>query len=193
MRTDVLGLAALVALLAAPTTDLHAQVPLTVVAGPTLMTISSDEFETSSTLGFFVGAGASFSLNETVSVSPFLAYVQKGAEFSDGSIGSYDYIEVPVLFGISLPVGESDRSVQFSAGPEIGFQINCDEDGFDCTEFSDHKGTEFGLVASVGLTVNESLGVGGGTNIGLTDLFDGLNYKTRNFYLFLSIGASAGN
>lgn len=176
--------------------DAQAQFPLTFVAGPSLMNISSSSYETSATVGFFGAVGTSFQLNESVSVSPFIGYVQKGAEFSDGTDGSYDYIEVPILFGVSMPLGDSDREIRFNAGPQLGLQINCDEDGFDCTEYGNHEGTEFGLVGNVGVAFprgdNGSFSVGLGADLGMTDLFDGLDYKTRSFYLFVALSTMLG-
>lgn len=163
-----------------------AQQPLHIVGGVNLGNISSDEFSGSSTsVGFFAGVGTSFMLSDQISVSPYVAYVQKGAEF-DSETASYDYIEIPVFLGVAVPVGESGTTFNVFGGPAIGFQINCDEGGFDCTEFDDHKGTEFSVVGGAGLAFpmgeSGSLGVSVGADIGLTDLYDTVSYKTRTFW-----------
>jgi len=173
----------------------QAQTPIHFVAGPNLGTISTDDFDDAgSKIGFFAAVGTSFMLSENVSVSPYLAFVQKGADF-DGEDVSYDYIEIPVLLGTGFPVGETMTWNVF-AGPQFGFQVNCDEDGFDCTEFSNHKGTEFGVVAGTGLQfpVSETgaFAVSIGADLGLTDLFDELDYKTRTYFLSLQYSTTLG-
>ena len=145
-------------------------------------------------IGFFAAVGTSFTLSEKVSVSPYLAYVKKGVTF-DGEDASYDYIEIPILLGTGFPVGETMTWNVF-AGPQFGFQVNCDEDGFDCKEFSNHKGTEFGVVAGTGLEfpVSETgaFAVSIGADFGLTDLFDELDYKTRTYFLSLQYSTTLG-
>lgn len=162
----------------------QAQMPLHLAAGPTLGTISSDDFpDLDSSIGFFAAVGTSFPVGETVAISPYVGYVQKGAEFGDET-ASYDYIEIPVFISTWFPVGESMNWSIF-AGPQIGFQINCDEGGFDCTEFDDHKSTEFGMMLGTGLQFGGGLSVGVGVDVGFTDLYDTVDYKTRTFWLSL--------
>ena len=173
----------------------QAQTPIHFVAGPNFGTISSDVFDDAeSKIGIFAAVGTSFMLSETVSLSPYVGYVQKGAEF-DGEDASYDYIEIPVLLGTSFPVGES-MALNVFGGPQFGFQINCDEGGFDCTEFSNHKGTEFGVILGTGLRfpVSETgaFAVSLGADFGLTDLFDELDYKTRTYFLSLQYSTTLG-
>lgn len=169
----------------------QAQMPLHLSAGPTIGTVSSDDFpDSESSVGFFAAVGTSFPVGETVAISPYLGYVQKGAEF-DGESASYDYIEIPVLLSTSFPVGENLAWGIF-AGPQVGFQINCDEAGFDCTEFSNHKGTEFGVMAGTGLRFANGFAVSVGADIGLTDLFDELDYKTRTYFLSLGYSTALG-
>lgn len=167
----------------------QAQMPVHLSAGPTLGTISSDDFpDSESSIGFFAAVGTSLPVGESVAISPYLAYVQKGAEF-DGESASYDYIEIPVLISTWFPVGEN-MSWTIFAGPALGFQINCDEGGFDCTEFADHKSTEFSVLAGTGLKFPNGLSVGIGVDVGMTDLFDTADYKTRTFWA--SLGYTLG-
>lgn len=175
--------------------QVQAQTPLHFVGGVNMSNISSDDFpDSDAKTGFFAGVGTSFALSENVAVSPYVAYVQKGAEF-DGEDASYDYIEVPVLLSTSFPMGET-TSLGIFGGPQIGFQINCDEGGFDCTEFTNHKSTEFGVLVGTGLNFpageNGSFGVSVGADWGLTDLFDELDYKTRTYFLSLRYSTMLG-
>jgi hypothetical protein len=118
--------------LALPASQARGQIPLTVVAGPAISTISTDEYDTSSKTGFFVAAGTAVPLGERFAILPFVGYVQKGADF-DGGTASYDYIEIPVQLGAQFPLGER-LSLGLSAGPEVGFNVKCDEDGIDCSK-----------------------------------------------------------
>ncbi len=175
----------------------HAQIPLRILAGPTFSNVSTDEYDTSSKVGFFAAVGTSFALSESVSVSPFLGFVQKGAEFSDDTQDTYSYIEIPVLLGTQIPLGEK-ASLSLSAGPQFAFNINCDEDGYDCSEYDNYKSTEFGIVAGAGigfpLTDPYSVSFGVSFDFGLTDVFDDLDggYKNRVIYLWGSIGTMIG-
>ena len=195
MKRLSLGSVAVIAALALFASPAEAQTPLHLIAGPTFGTISTDDFDGAGTsVGFFAGIGTSVMLTETVALSPYLVYAQKGTEFDDGEKDSYDYIELPLLLGVQVPVGES-VGLNLFAGPQIGLQINCDEDGFDCSDFSNHKSTEFGVVggASVAFpTGGGAVSVGGGVDIGLTDLFDELDYKTRTFFLSLQYTTYVG-
>jgi len=174
----------------------HAQTPLRILAGPTFSNVSTDEWDTSSKLGFFAAVGTSFALSENVFVSPFVGYVQKGAEFSDGTQDTYSYIEIPVLLGTQIAVSET-ASLSLSVGPQVAFNINCDEDGYDCSEYDDFKGTEFGIVAGAGFNFPISdpyiVSLGASYDYGLTDVFDGGDgYKNRVFYLWISLGTVIG-
>lgn len=192
MRTRRLGSAIACVLAMSLFTAGHvlAQTPIHLVAGPNISNISSDDFTGSdSKVGFFAAVGTSLALSENVAVSPYVAYVMKGAEF-DGEDASYDYIEIPVLLSTSFPVGETTRLGIFG-GPQVGFQVNCDEGGFDCTEFANHKSTEFGVIVGTGLNFG-AFAVSVGADWGLTDLFDDLDYKTRTYFLSLQYTAMVG-
>jgi hypothetical protein len=170
----------------------EAQLPVTLSAGPTFISIASDDWETSSTTGFFLSAGTSLQINDRFSVDPSLAYIQKGTKFeSDGSTASYNYIAIPVVVTATMPV--SDRvQMGVSAGPQLGINIKCDEDGFDCSEYDNFKKTEVSLNGSVSFWLPLSEGarhlrLGAGVDHGLTNLFDELEYKTRTYYLIAGI------
>jgi hypothetical protein len=178
-------------------TPARAQIPLTVVAGPTIASVSTDAYDASSTVGFFVAAGTAYPLSERVSLMPFVGYVQKGAEF-DGSKASYDYIEIPLFLGTRIALNE-EWSLGLHAGPQVGFNINCDEDGYDCSDYEDFKGTEVGVVGGVALShpLSESHTVSFGISydLGLTDIFGSesdYSFKNRVLSLWAGIGSMIG-
>jgi hypothetical protein len=184
-------------LLAFAVRQVEAQLPVAFVAGPTFSTISSSEFDdTGSKTGFFAAVGTSFPLTETVSFNPYVGYVKKGTTFDDGdSEESFDYIEIPLLLNVGFPLGETS-SLGLSAGPAIGFQISCDEDGFDCSEYEDHKGTEFSFMGTAGVSFQTSptgrFTVGAAYDLGLTNIYEDLDYKTRTIFLFLAYSTVVG-
>lgn len=176
----------------------QAQMPFNIVAGPTFVNTTDDN--TDSRTRFFVAAGTSFSLNETFSVDPYVGYMQKGASYPDLSEDdAYDYIEIPVLLSANIPMGES-AVLGISAGPQFSFNINCKEkytDGtpeYDCSDYTDFNNTEFGFIggASIGFPLSDSVGlaVGGGADLSVTEVFDGI--KNRAYYAFASLGFALG-
>lgn len=127
----------------------QAQMPLNIVAGPTFANVSGDDVpdDASSKTGFFAAVGTALSISETLSIDPWVGYVQKGSSLDDGDF-SIDYIEIPVFLSASLPMGES-AVLGLSAGPQIAFQVNCeDTDGSDCSNNDNFKSTEFGIVGA---------------------------------------------
>jgi len=183
----------------------QAQFPLNIAAGPTFSNVSNDDFDASSKTGFFAAVGTSFPVGTNLAIQPYVGYVQKGASFDFGSFqedDTYTYIEIPVFLSYGIPLSES-ATLGLSAGPQVGFMIDCTEaydDGdpdFDCSEYDNFESTEFGLVGSVGVSFpvgSSALSVGGGYDLGLTDVFSDIDggYKNRVFYLFVDYGFSLG-
>jgi hypothetical protein len=67
------------------------------------------------------------------------------------------------------------------AGPQVSFNLSCNEKipgepDFDCKEYEDYIGsTDFGLVGTAALFFpmgNSTIGVGGGYDLGLKDVFE---------------------
>lgn len=175
----------------------QAQLPLTFVGGPTFSTVSTSDFDgTGNKTGFFAAVGTRFPLTEAVSFNPYVGYMKKGVTFDDGDyVESFDYIEIPLLLNVGFPLGETSR-LGLSAGPAFGFQIGCDEDGDDCSEYDNHKGTEFSFMGTAGVSFptspSASFSAGAGFDLGLTDIYDELDYKTRTFFLFLAYSTVVG-
>jgi hypothetical protein len=199
------GLMAVALGLLLTTGQVQAQLPLDIAAGVTFANVSTDEFDTSSKTGFFAAVGTAFPLGENLSLQPYVGYVQKGTSFGpDGDDGedTYSYIEIPVFFAMAFPLSET-LNLGISAGPQVGFLIDCKEsapgfEDFDCKEYDNYDGdVEFGLLGSVGLQFpvgGSNLTVGAGYDRGLTDIFTDLDggYKNSVFYLFVDYGLSLG-
>jgi len=188
----------LILLLALSARKADAQIPINVVAGPTIATISTDDYDTSSKVGFFVAAGTAFPLAENLALMPWVGFVRKGADFSEGSSGNYDYIEIPILIGKQFPLNDK-WTLGVDAGPEIAFNVKCDEDGYDCTEYDDFKKTDYGIMAGASLSVpvseTRTFSFGITYDLGLADVFDSESsggYKNRVFYLFVGLGSIFG-
>lgn len=181
----------------------QAQIPLSIVAGPEFSTVSTDGFDTSSRTGFFAAVGTMFQVSEVLGIAPYVGYVQKGAKFgSDSGEDIYSYIEIPVLLSVGFPLSEA-VGLGLSAGPQIAFNVKCNETvpgeaDYDCKDYNDYDGgTEFGLVGTAGLQFplgSSNLGAGVGFDLGLTDVFSGIDggYKNRAFFVFVSYGLSLG-
>lgn len=186
------------ALLAAPA---NAQRPLILVGGLNMATVEGDDVdEIDSRRGIFFGVGTGLALSPSISVSPFVAYVQRGFESEDGVVeANITYIDVPVFLGVSVPLGET-FSLSLSAGPRISFNLGCELEGegisIDCNEFeeigSDPESIDFGLIGDVGLgfalSPTMNLGIGAGYDMGMNDVFADIEAKHRApfFYAALS-------
>lgn len=188
------GIAA--ALLVISVGSAEAQIPLGISVGPTFTNLTGDDADAfDSKIGFFVSGGTSIALDQTFSIDPGVVYVQKGAEYAVGGDLSLDYFEIPVLVTASFPSGENGY-FGFSLGPQIAFNVNCDNDGFDCSDETEFNSTEFGLVAGahIGFDVSESVGVsfGGGGDFGLTDPFDTVDASNTAYFLSAGLNLALG-
>ena len=177
-----------------------AQLPLNVYAGPTFATIAGDDVDDdfSSKTGFFVGVGTGIPLTETLAFEPGVAYVQKGTSYLEGGEEletALDYIEIVGLLSAYFPLGES-LMLSVGAGPEVAFNIGCDDDGFDCSDSDDLNGTDYGIVAIGNLLfpLSETLGlaVGGGADFGMADVFDSGDASNRAYFIFAGLGFTVG-
>jgi SH3-like domain-containing protein len=112
----------------------------------------SDEF--SSRFGFTAGALAYFPLNHFIGIQPELVYAQKGAVKNSGGIEStlqFDYIDLPILLRINLPVGRT-LSPYITVGPLLSYNIQAIvTDNGSTLEITDLKKLDYGVSAGGGL------------------------------------------
>jgi hypothetical protein len=193
------------AALALAATPAQGQRTVSLVVGPTFADINSEDFPGSkTTTGAFAALGTSIRLGGVLALEPYVAYVQKGARFesetSPNETVSYDYVQIPVLLAAALPLSEH-AAVRVAAGPQFGFQVKCEEplsiEGGDCSEFEDHKRTEFGIVATAGvgfgIAEDVSLAIGVGADYGLTDIYDEVDYKTKTYMAYVALVRTVRN
>lgn len=184
------------ALLIVSVGQVEAQFPLNFSVGPTFANLTGDDDEgLESKTGFFIAAGTDIALNETFSLGPNLAYVQKGTSYEAGGDLSLDYIEIPVFLNATFPAGESG-SFGFGVGPQVAFNISCDDDGFDCSDDENLNTTEFGIVAGANvmfpLSDGVGLSLGGGGDFGLSDPIDNQDLKNTVYYLLAGLSITVG-
>ncbi len=177
--------------------QVQAQVPVSVIAGPTWARISTREFSTSYRMGFFVGLGTTFRLNGRLGIEPYVTYTEKGTKFASASGEEiYNYIEIPVLLSTTVPLSRA-LDLGVSVGPRLSVNVRCNETypgepNYNCKNYGDYNGTtEFGALGRVGLRFplgSSILAVGGGLDFGLTDVYKGHQGGWKNQAIFMFVG-----
>lgn len=194
----LLSLTALAALLlAAPAS---AQVAIGVKAGLNVATLSGDGTAgLDPRLGFAGGLQARFDLTPAVGLQVEALYSQKGAEDSEGiDDGTYqfDYIEIPVLARVALPVSRlADAGIY--AGPSFGIPVGGRFDSAELDELDiDYDGD---LATDIGVAVGADyyggpVGIDLRYTFGVTDTFeDGVGLaNARNGAFTVSLGYRFG-
>lgn len=122
-----------------------------------------NESAAESRVGVAIGGYATFALSSSLSLQPELYYSMEGTKTKE-SFGSatfsMDYIRVPLLVRVNLPVN-SQIGVHVVGGPNIGVLLNAEvEEGGQQLDFKDNASAiDFGL--SVGAGVDIPLQAGG--------------------------------
>lgn len=141
----------------------------------------------------FQGGGfVQWPINERLSVRGNVLYVQKGAEgdivVEDGdthtALFKLDYIDIPVEFVASFPLGETKFGYNVFAGPSFNFNMKADAaiEGHGTEELEGVKSFEFGAVVGIGLTYaleKFSLLAEGRYSMSVTSLSDDDDIKNR--------------
>lgn len=115
----------------------------------------SDEY--SARFGLAVGALAYLRLNHYLGLQPELLYVMKGAVKKSGSVESilhFDYVDLPILLRVKLPVG-STISPYITLGPLLSYNIQAivtdNSPNSTTRKITDLKKFDYGLSAGGGL------------------------------------------
>jgi hypothetical protein len=105
-----------------------------------------------------------------------------------------------VLFGAAFPLSNSALKPMVFAGPALGINLSCDDDGFDCGD--EIKSTDFSLVFGGRIEYALSsitLYLDGRYNLGLTDVVDveetelfDLSAKNRTWQFMAGVGFPVG-
>ncbi len=142
----------------------------------------SDAGSTESKAGFVAGGFVEFMLGNMFAIQPEVLYSQKGAKESIGGDEvklKVDYVEVPLLLKLNIPIEGSKVHPSVYAGPAVAFKASCklaaDIGGVSASESCDDAGleiksTDFGLAfgggvsfdvggAEVGVDVRYTLGL----------------------------------
>lgn len=174
-------LAALAALLVLPAA--HAQATFGLRAGLNVSDFSGDGApNTDPRLGFSGGVTADVPLSPMVSLRPELIYTMKGgvdANNSDVTL-AVDYIEVPVLIGVTIPATDTGLLLGAYAGPTLAFKVRESLNGqFGGLNADVFKSTDVG--AALGATVGAGpFAVDARYTLGLTNAADNDNLNIRN-------------
>jgi len=126
----------------------------------------ADAGEASSLVRFTAGGFVRVRQSDLLAIEPQVLYVQKGSKLDVGTGGpttvKLDYVEVPVLFNLSVPTEHSAVHPHFFAGPALAFKVGCTRSGEgtaaavkgSCTDSTSAvKSTDFALVFGLGFQV----------------------------------------
>ena len=144
-------------------TPLNAQMQIGPKAGLNIANFVGDDanffgIDLESRTGFTGGIFFMFQFSSLFAIQPEAYYTMKGAILSGENSDitwSLDYIEVPVLLKLIIPVGGSNIRPSVFAGPSVGFnttaKIKSESAEQDIKE--DIKSTDFGLVFGGGIGI----------------------------------------
>jgi opacity protein-like surface antigen len=179
------------------------EVKFGVKGGINLSTLTGDNDEASSKVGFQVGGFAEIKLTDKFSVQPEVLYSLQGAksEFSEFGLNSkstlnLSYLNIPVMAKYYVA-----EKFSLEAGPQIGFLLSAKDDtkvtmgGESSSEKinvkDDYKSIDFGVNFGAGYDFTENLSAGLRYNLGLSNIaetVEGESYKVKNSVFSLSVG-----
>jgi len=141
-----------------------AQMQLGLKAGVNFSTLIGDDAEGAESLtGFTGGIFFMYQFNKMFAIQPEVYYTMKGATDQETLAGetieatlSLDYIEVPILFKLLIPIENSSIAPSLFVGPSIGFNMTAkaklEYQGESYEEdIEDVNPTDIGLVFGAGL------------------------------------------
>ena len=141
-----------------------AQMQIGPKAGLNIANLSGDDVEdTDSKTGFSGGVFFMYKLSNMFAIQPEAYYTMKGAteklDFEGVTVDvtySFDYIEIPLLFKLLIPIENSSINPAIFAGPFVGFnttaKVKAEAEGqSEEQDLEDVKSTEFGLAFGGGL------------------------------------------
>ncbi len=173
-------------------------------AGLNIANIGGDDagdFE--SRTGFSIGGFLAYPLANMFYIQPEVLYTMKGAAQKQTFGGTtytgtvkLDYLEIPVLAKLVIPMKNSGLTPMLYAGPALGFKLSSklhlEGGGLDSEEdYEGIKGTDFGFVigGGVGIPVGAStFGIEIRYDLGLSSIDDSEdNFNIKNNVLMLMV------
>jgi hypothetical protein len=207
----VLVLAVATALATAPA---HAGLAFGVKGGVSVSQVQADLFDTDNRTGFVGGVYGAFDLTPMIGIQPELLLVRKGAKLfgTDVSVGGIplgeigttldvDYLEVPLLLRVSLPVAEA-VGVRFLAGPVASLKVDeklsttgligysLDSDQVKTADFGLAAGAAVAFRSGTFAVVGEgryTLGLTNISDLSIADVSFGGDVKNGSFYLMAGL------
>lgn len=180
-----------------------------VKAGVNVATLGGDDVEDAeSRIGLVGGAFLVYRFSDMLALQPEVLYSQKGTSFSDteGEVTlKLDYVDVPVLLRLDVPLANSSLRPSVFAGPVFSLRASCGAEAeFDggsvevnCDDFDEEgisfKDTDFGLAFGAGLDFpagRATVTLDGRYTLGLSSIDDSgqdADVKNRAFAAMLGI------
>jgi hypothetical protein len=166
---------------------------LGIKGGLNVSTLSDDNDELGSRLGFHAGLLAHLHLSPQLALQPEVVYSSQGAKYTvlDGEHSlALNYVNVPVMLQYMF-----DNGFRLQTGPQVGFLagVNDKREGTETNNFTsdDFKTVDFAWSAGLGYLTQSGLGVDARYNFGLSNINDFGDAKRRNnvfqvglFYMF---------
>ncbi len=117
-----------------------------------------------STVGLCAGIFLELNLARVLTIQPEVLYTVKGAEAGMGKL-RFDYIEIPVLLKLRIPVGSFHPFV--FAGPAFGYNLKAVLDGI---KIKDMPRADYGAVLGGGLQMGRAIHIDVRYTMGLRKL-----------------------
>ena len=163
----ILAIGAVAAALALPR-PAEAGIRFGLKGGANIANINGDFAESlsewKSTVGFCGGIFLELNIGRIVTIQPEVLYTVKGADAGGGKL-KFDYIEIPVLLKIRIPMGSVHPFV--FAGPAFGWNLKAAIEGY---EIDDMPTSDYSAVMGGGLQLGRSIHIDARYTMGLQKL-----------------------
>lgn len=162
-------------------------------AGLNVATLTDDDDEMSSRLGFHAGLISHIHLSPQWALQPEVVYSSQGAKYTVGD-GEHslalNYINIPVQVQYMF-----NNGFRIQTGPQVGFLVDVNDklDGTETGNFTsdDFKTVDFSWSAGLGYLTYSGFGIDARYNFGLSNVIDASSANRKNnvfqiglFYLF---------
>jgi hypothetical protein len=163
-------------------------------AGLNVSTLTDDDDELGSRLGFHAGLISHIHLSPQLALQPEVVYSSQGAKYTVINEGEHElalnYINVPLQLQYMF-----NNGFRIQTGPQVGFLVNVNDkkDGTETGFFTsdDFKTVDFAWSAGLGYLTYSGFGIDARYNFGLNNINDAGTASRRNnvfqvglFYLF---------